>query len=420
MLIAWVVVCALFLIAMGIWTGVAVFLAGLLGYWFQFHGDMWYQAGQTIWGMFDSYDFITIPFFLLIGELLGGSKATKDFYALLTRLRSVRGMPALAAVALGAVPAVHGTVAAVTAVVSRTSYAHLQDGGFPRRQASGLVTSVGVLGILIPPSLTLIIYGTLTQTSITDLFQAGLVPGAIETLEFALISLYIWSRRVPRYRPEDAANTSTNASRSVTAAWQLPAVILIVLGGILTNRLNPVQAGAVGDAFTLLLLVINREASVSGLWNSFIRALSLTAMIMLIIAGAQMMANVAAFEGLAPNLLSLIQQVGISRLALFPILAALYLTLGAVFDGLSMMILTMPFIFPLVASIHQTPVWFGIITVVLVQLAEIAPPIGLNLFVAQQVTGDTLEEIWAGVIPYLIAVLALLALLFADPRLATF
>lgn len=416
MKVAIVAVVMLVLVASGMWTGVAMVLAGLLGLYLSFGDLALLQAGVIAWELANSSTLAAIPLFVLMGELLAGSRSARDLFNWITRFsHRVNAAPALGTVGVASlISAVSGSLAAVTAIVTRTTYGRLRAEGLPARQSLGLVASAGALGIMIPPSLALIIYGSLTETPITTLFRVAIVPGLIQSALFLLCAGVIWRRHAVR-----AARTVSKAPEdlSVGAAWQFPLAIVVVIGGFLSGTVTPVEAAALGALLALLINIVNRELSFARLTEATRSTVVSTAMILLIVLGASMISSTLAFQGFTRTVSLFVQDLPVHPIVIMIMIMVLYIVLGTLFDGLSMMVLTLPFIFPAVKALGQDPLWFGVVLIVCIQIAELSPPVGVNLFVAQHLTGQPIEEVWRGVVPYLMALVAVLALLLFFPQL---
>lgn len=416
MAVVTVAVLMLVLVALGMWTGVALVIAGLVGLYLSFGDLALLQAGVITWDLANSSTLVAIPLFILMGELLAGSRAVRDLFNWITRFSErVSAAPALGTVGVASMlSAVSGSLAAVTAIVTRTTYPRLRAAGLPVRQSLGLVASTGALGIMIPPSLTLIIYGSLTETPILVLFRVAIVPGLLQAGLFLLCAALVWQRYAVR---STAAPDLSQAGLSITAAWQFPAAIAVVLGGFISGWVTPIEAAALGAALALAMNAINGELSAARLQAATRSTIVSTAMILLIVLGALMISATLAFQGFTRGVSLFIQDLAVPPLAVMVMIVLLYVVLGTLFDGLSMMVLTLPFIFPAVKALGYDPLWFGVVLVACVQLAELSPPVGVNLFVAQHLTGERIEEVWWGVLPYFAMLVFVLALLLLFPKL---
>ena len=405
------------LVALGMWTGVALVIAGLAGLLLSFGKLGFLQAGVIVWNLANSSTLTAIPLFILMGDLLADSRSARDLFNWIMRWSArLSSAPAVGTVAVGSmISAVSGSLAAVTAIVTRTTYGRLRAEGLPARHAVGLVSSTGALGIMIPPSLTLIIYGSLTETPISTLFRVALAPGLIESAFFIAAAAYLWHRHAAP--PQRAPRRHAGEGDSIAAAWQFPAAIAIVVGGFISGLVSPVEGASLGALLALIINALNRELTWEKLRLACRQTTVTTAMILLIVLGAQMVSATLAFQGFTRSISLFIQSLPIPPLGILAMIALLYIALGTLFDGLSMMVLTLPFLFPAIRALGQDPLWFGVVLVVCVQIAELSPPVGINLFVAQQLTGERIEEVWWGVLPYLGALAAVLVLLLLFPTL---
>ena len=416
MAVAIVAALMLVLVALGMWTGVALVIAGFVGLLISFGRLGLLQAGVIIWDLANSSTLVAIPLFILMGDLLAESRAGRELFNWITRWSPrARSAPALGTVAVASmISAVSGSLAAVTAIVTKTTYGRLRSEGLPARQAVGLVASTGALGIMIPPSLTLIIYGSLTETPISTLFRVAIVPGLLESALFFACAALVWQRHAVRGA---GAGRRAATPGPAGAAWQIPAAIVVVIGGFMWNLVTPMEAAALGALLGLLINAINGELSWAMLRVATRRTTVTTAMILLIVLGAQFVSATLAYQGFTRAVSLFIQALPVPALGILLMIAVLYIVLGMLFDGLSMMVLTLPFLFPAVRALGQDPLWFGVVLVVCVQIAELSPPVGVNLFVAQQLTGERIEEIWWGVMPYIALLTGVLLLLLLVPQL---
>jgi C4-dicarboxylate transporter DctM subunit len=419
MTVALVVLALIVLVMSGMWTGIALVIAGALGLFLSFGSLAPTQIGAAIWELSNSSTLLAIPLFLLIGELFADSKAAGDLFNSLTRLRRhISGASAFGAVLLGAmISCICGSLAAVTSIVTRTGYKRLRQDGLPPTESLGLVASVGCLGIMIPPSLTLIIYGSMTETPISSLFRVSFIPGIAQTFLFILLAASLWYWRAGKNTSPVSAGT---ADEPIIAAWQFPAVIVVILGLLIGGVASPTEAAAIGSVFALVFAMLNREFSFRKVALATRRTIVGTAMIMLIVLGAQMISITLAFQGFARDVSLLVQTLPLPDFGILLMIALLYIVLGMVFDGLSMMVLTLPFVFPAVLAMGMDPLWFGVMLVVCIQIAEISPPVGINLFVAQHITGEPIERIWAGVMPYMALLTIFLVFIIAYPEALLF
>tara|TARA_A100001391_G_scaffold145276_2_gene102933 strand:- start:10034 stop:11326 length:1293 start_codon:yes stop_codon:yes gene_type:complete len=409
----------------GVMTGVAMIIAGALGLWLSFGDQAWNQIGVSVWASANSGTLAAIPLFVLMGEILSTSRAGSDLFNWLTRVgRRVPASSALGTVVVGAmISCVAGSLAAVTSIVTRTTYPRLRKSGLPVDQSLGLVASVGALGIMLPPSVTLIIFGSLTETAISDLFAAAILPGIIQIFLFAAMAVWAWKRAARKHpAPMEAPGQEQGRQPerdTIGAAWQFPVAILVVLGGFLAGWVTPVEAAALGATLALIMTLINGEISWLRLRSATRRTIVSTAMIMFILVGAQMLSTTLAFQGFGRDATQFIEALPVSPLVILMLIALFYVVLGILFDGLSMLVLTLPFVFPAIVGLGYDPIWLGVVLVTCVQIAELSPPVGVNLFVAQHLTKEPIEAVWRGVIPYMGMLCIMLVLLLVFPQIVT-
>lgn len=448
---------------LGVNTGVGLLIAGAVGIGVSFGFDaVPMRVGSTAWGVLNSPTLAAIPIFILMGELLGASRSPGDLFGWIQhRTKGIKHSASLATIVMGAlISSVVGSIGAVTAMVTRNAYRPLVRSSDDPVGSLGLVTSVGALGIMLPPSVLMIIYGAITETSIIALFRAGIVPGLLQVLLFALTAVLVSVARnrsrvgqaVLAQDPElvGAAGPGTRARaaslaaeahpRSVAevarptyaavdeprgeeapasfrAAWQFPAAVAVTVAAITSGTLTPVETASLGVVIAVGMLVLNRELGIQTLVTTTVNAAALTAMFMFMVIGAQLIGIVFAFEGTTYELVDLLADAGLSGGAVLLLAGLVYVLLGTIFDGLSMMLLTVPLLFPVVVGLGYDPVWFGIFLVAMVQLAEISPPVGVNIFVAQQLTGQRLDQVWKAVMPYVVALSLFSILLVLVPGL---
>lgn len=407
----------LVLVLSGLWTGPALVIAGALGLWLSYGTLAPLQIGAMTWKLANTADLAIIPLFMVMGELLAGSRSASDLFNWIMRFRRLTpAAPALATVVLGTmIAAVCGSIAAVTAICTRTAYGRLLKEGLPIRQSIGLVASVGSLGIMVPPSIILIVYGTMTETSILNLYKAALVPSLIQIVLFFACAIGIWYlRAAPVAAPEDQAH---NSDGPISAAWQFPCAIAIVVGGFISGVVTPTESGALGALLALVLSIINGEISWKLIRTATRNAVMATSMILLIVLGSEFIAATLAIQGFTRDVSVFIKSLPFPPFVLMIVVVLIYVVLGTVFEGLALMTLTVPFLFPAIIAMGYSPIWFGVLIVICIQIAELSPPIGVNLFVAQQYTGEKAEEVWQGVMPYLWMLVLMAILLIAFPGL---
>lgn len=421
-LVTGLLVLTLFLIlGSGVWIGLT--LSGVAWIGMQLFSAR--PAGDamalTIWGAASSWTLTALPLFVWMGEILFRTRLSQDMFRGLApwmqwlpgRLLHVNVM------GCAIFAAVSGSSAATCATIGKMSLPELARRGYPDAQAIGSLAGAGTLGLLIPPSIIMIVYGVSADVSIAELFIAGVVPGLLLA---ALFSGYIvaWALLNPQaVPPRDAAlplRAKLAASRSL-----IPVVLLIaaVLGSIYTGVATATEAAAVGVVGALVLSAVQGSLDRRSFVASLMGATRLYCMIALILAGAAFLTLSMGYIGLPRHLAEWIGSLGLSPLALIAALAVFYVLLGCFLDGISMVVLTMGVILPTVQKAGIDPLWFGIFIVLVVEMAQITPPVGFNLFVLQGMTQRQIAWIARVTLPFFLLMALAVALVYAFPGLVT-
>jgi tripartite ATP-independent transporter DctM subunit len=284
--------------------------------------------------------------------------------------------------------------------------------------ATGAVAAGGTIGILIPPSVIMVIYGLLTETSISALFLAGIVPGILTVAGF-MAAISIVTRINPKLGPPAARTPMRDRLKALRSVWGTAALFLVVIGGLYIGVFSPTEAASVGAVGAFVLGLINRKSPHQLLATTLIDTVKTTAMIFTVLTGAILFNNFLILASV-PNLVSdWIGALPLGKTAVLLVIIGMYFVLGCLLDSLAMILLTIPIVFPIVKALNYDPVWFGIIIVMVVELGLITPPIGMNVFVIKGITKDVpLETIFRGVTPFIIAQIILILILVAFPSIA--
>ena len=400
---------------------VAMFVAGVTGYvlqagWLPLASFLNTQA----FARFASYDLSVIPLFILMGNFAtqgGLSRALFQFTAaVMARFKG--GLAMASVLACGAFGAICGSSVATAATITQVALPEMRKHGYSGRLATGALAAGGTLGILIPPSVPLVIYAILTEQNIAKLFAAAMVPGLIAVLGYmAAIAIYV--RLVPGHAPEhDEVPAMTLQALSGIAPIAI--VFLIVFGGIYTGKFTPTEGAAVGAAATFIAALLKREITWAGFKQCFYATAETSAMIFLIFLGADLMNAALALTQVPGQLAGLVQGWGLPPVAVVGAILLFYVVLGAVMDELSMILLTIPIFFPVVMGLdfglskESTALWFGIMVLMTVGFGMLAPPVGLNVYVVNSMAQDVpIKESYKGVVPFLVSdTLRTLLLLF--------
>jgi C4-dicarboxylate transporter DctM subunit len=414
---------AVMLVLMAVRTpiSVAMFAAGLVGYvmqagWLPLANFLNTQA----FARFASYDLSVIPLFILMGNFAtqgGISKALFAFAAaVMGRLRG--GLAMAAVLACAAFGAICGSSVATAATITSVALPEMRRHGYSGRLATGTLAAGGTLGILIPPSVPLVIYAILTEQNIAKLFAAAMVPGIIAMVGY-MIAIAVYVRLVPGQAPEhdDAPRLTWQA---LSGILPIATVFLIVFGGIYTGKFTPTEGAGVGAAATFIAALLKREITWGGFKQCFYATAEASAMIFMIFLGADLMNAALALTQVPGQLATVVQGWGLPPLAVVGAILLFYVVLGSVMDELSMILLTIPIFFPMIMGLdfglpkESVAIWFGIMVLMTVGFGLLAPPVGLNVYVVNGMAKDVpIGESYRGVMPFLVSdTLRTLLLLF--------
>ncbi|MEM1277060.1 MAG: TRAP transporter large permease [Pseudomonadota bacterium] len=379
--------------------------------------------GENTWEQQKNFLLIAIPMFILMGEIILRAGIAKRMYdAVAGWLSWLPGGLMHANIASCAIfAATSGSSVATAATIGTVAYPEIEKRKYNESLFLGSIAAGGTLGILIPPSINLILYGFITDTSVPELFLAGFIPGFLLSALFLLIILIACLIR-PEWGGERPTVTWGDRIRSLPDL--IPPLMLIVgvMGSIYGGIATPTEAAAVGVLFSLLLAVWTGRLSIPMLKGAFESTMRITAMIMLIILAAVFLNFILGFIGVTQSLIGFIEELGWSPLQTMIALVIFYLILGMFMETLSMMLTTVPVVFPLVVGMGYDPVWFGILVIVLMEAALITPPIGVNLYVVQGIRtqGGRFNDVAKGALPFVLMMIVMVVLLIAFPDIALF
>ncbi len=376
--------------------------------------------GQTAYETALTYDLSVVPMFVLMGYIAGGAGLSESLYrACNAWLGHRRGGLALATIGgCGAFAAICGSSLATAATMSQIALPEMRRYNYDDRLATGAVAAGGTIGILIPPSVLMVIYGLLTETSITELFLAGMVPGVLTVFGF-MIAISVMTRINPGLGPPAERSTLRQRLLALRDVWGTVVLFLLVIGGLYLGVFSPTEAASIGAVGALVLGILNGRFSWTLLYNSLMETVKTTAMIFTILIGAILFNNFLILASLPDLVSTWITGLPLGHIAILIVILLMYFVLGCLLDSLAMVLLTIPIVFPIVSALGFDPVWFGILVVMVVELGLITPPIGMNVFVIKGIARDVpLESIFRGVLPFVLAQIILIALLVAFPQIA--
>lgn len=408
------------LIVLRVPIGIAMAVAGVVG--FAMLSD-WRPAlsllGTEPATVFSSLELAVIPLFLLMGSFASASGLSADIYRLAFALFGHRpGGLAVATIAgCAAFGSVCGSSVATAATMGRVALPEMLKRGYSPAIATGSIAAGGTLGILIPPSNIMVIYAYLTEQFVITLFIAALIPSVI-AVALDVLAIEIYVRLNPAAAPAGLRASWTERVRVVGQCWGVILLMLLVFGGIFGGVFTVQEAAALGAGLTFLFMVLRGRCTLSMLKEVAIETASSTAMIYLILLGASVFSYFISATKMPSTLVDSINGLGLPPLAIIFTLILIFILLGAIFDEVAAMLVTMPFVFPLVTGLGYDPIWWGIVNVMIIEVGLIAPPIGLNVFVIYGMAKDIpMATIFRGVTPILIADAVRIALIILFPSL---
>ncbi|SOE18139.1 tripartite ATP-independent transporter DctM subunit [Hoeflea halophila] len=407
----------------GLALGAALGLTGLLILHFLAGGST-YVAVDAVWNVLNSFTLSAIPLFIILGEIMLRSGVSQKIYSALTPLfqRVPGGLLHTNIAVCTLFGAVSGSSLSTAAAVGSVAYPEMTERGYDRRMVVASLAGGGTLGLLIPPSLSLLIYGALTETSIGRLFLAGLVPGLLFAAAFmAYILVRCLTRQGLAPRNEESAGIRTILFK-LLSLWPFMLLIIAIMGSIAFGIATPTEAAGIGVIATIIVGRLWGTLTLKSLAESFYAAILLFASIAFVVMGATILAQAVSLLGVPQSILETVRAAELGALQVLFLVVLIYLVLGCFFDGLSLMIMTLPIVVPLMVGLGYDPIWLGVIITILIEIGQVTPPVGLNLSVLVSVTKErvSLGEAAVATIPYWLILLAGILVLAMVPQIALF
>lgn len=379
-------------------------------------------ASNQIFDLALNFQFSVLPLFILMGVFVARAGLADDLFNMCYRwFGHLRGGLAISTVtACGGFAAITGSSAASAATMSRIAVPSMGRFNYDPGFSAGTVAAGGTVGILIPPSGALIVYGLLTETNIAHLFMAGLIPGIISVAAY-VIAVGIVIRFRPQWGPRGEKTDWASRFASVADVWGVVALFLLILFGIFFGLFTTTEAGGIGAGGALLFTILRRKMNLRILIDSLMEAAKTSAMIFIVVAGALTITQFVNLSGVPTATVDAINGLGLSPLQTVFIIILFYLVLGMFIDGFAMIFLTVPILVPVIDSIGLDLIWWGIVTVMLVEISLITPPVGLNLYILHSLNPEVpLGAIFRGIVPYFVADIFRLALIIFFPTVALY
>ncbi len=378
-------------------------------------------VARTVYEVSSSYSYTVIPLFLIMGSFASISGSIEDLYGTFDKwLRRLPGGLAAATIAACAgFSAVSGSSVATAAAMSGIAYPEMRKYNYSPRLATGTIAGGGTLGFLIPPSIGFVVFGMLTEQSIGKLLIAGIIPGLILALTFiALVVLQV--RRNPSLAPANPEEVSWREKiLSLKNVWEILVVFLIVMGGIYLGWFTPSEAGAAGATLLLLFALLKKKLTYGNLFGALQESVRVSAMVLFLIAGATVFTYFLGLSTIPVKLVGWAGGLAVSRYVILTAILVVYLFLGCFIDAVSMMVLTLPVVFPLILQLGFHPIAFGVLCVLMMDAGLITPPMGLNLFTIAGTAKDvSMEDIYMGALPFVIPILIVVAIVSVFPDVA--
>ena len=406
----------------GIELAFAMALVGFIGFSYLVS----FSAGSNllakdIFDTFANYGFTVIPLFVLMGQIAFNAGIAKRLYQAAYRfIGHIPGGLAMATVAGATVfKAICGSSPATAATFTSVAVPEMDRYNYDKKLSTGTVATVGTLGILLPPSVTLIVFGIITEQSIGKLFLAGIVPGLMIAV-FFILTIYIWCKKNPAIGPKGEKSTWKARIASLPEVLWVVAVFLLVIGGLMYGFFTPTEAGSVGTFAVLVLSVIKKDLNFKGYIKSVLESLRTACMVLMLIAGSAVLGHFLTRTKIPMIAADWIISLPLSPDIIMVIISIVYLIGGSFIDDLAFMILATPIFYPAIIKLGYDPLWFGMIIAITVMIGVVIPPVAINVFVVRAITKQPFSVIFKGVYPFLISLVVAAALLFLFPPLATY
>jgi C4-dicarboxylate transporter DctM subunit len=411
------------LMAAGMPIGISMLLVGSTGFVYVVKlSGAFHILASVPYGLISNYDYCVLPLFLLMGTIIlhAGFGRTLFRFADTVSGRLPGGLAIATIFACGVFSAVSSSSIACALTIGLIAIPEMRRYKYDNALVAGSVASGGTLAILIPPSGILIIYGIMTEQSIGKLFIAGMIPGIILALLFIVV-VYVWARLNPALAPSGLSTTFREKMAALGECVEIIVLVLFILVGLIIGWFTPTEAGAMGAFGAIVLCLIRRRLSWQGFKDSVIDTLRNTGMIFVIVTGALVFNAFFAVTTIPMELADWVGGLALPPMSIMVIIIVIYFILGTALDEMTMILLTLPIFYPVVTRLGFDPIWFGVIIVLIVEMAMLSPPVGMPMFIVKGIAPDIpIESIFKGILPFCIAIAVMIALLLAFPQMALF
>lgn len=414
------VVMLLFLLAMGTWIGTVLAMIGIVFFYFFVGGGSLQSIGFVIYNAWTSYAMSAIPMFIFMATILSASGVGERLYSGAAALfsRFPGGLLHANIMACAGFGAVCGSTAATTATISQVAIPYMDKEKYPEKLAIGSLLCAGGLGLMIPPSAGFIIYGDICDVSVGQLFMAGIIPGIMLAFLFVgYIAIFckVTKQLIPTYKAGFRETTL-----SLLSTWPVVVLFLGLMGAIFFGVCTPTEAAGVGVVSSIIVAAILRKLTRAAMMGALVDGLRISLMIYFIYGGGMILGSALSNLGVPQGLAAWIKGAELSQLQVLIVVSIMYMILGCILDAVAAMVCTLPVIFPAMMAAGIDPVWFGVIMIIYCEMAAITPPIGVNLFVLQGITGKPLDKIARGIAPFFLLYALGIVILYISPDIALF
>jgi len=411
----------LVLLILGVRVALAMGVVGMVALYLMMPQPQLPILADRSWTSVNTFTLTAISTFVLMGALLVRSGITTQLFDALIRWfgRTPGGLAHATVGASAVFAAVSGSSLATAATLGAVTAPEMIARGYSRRLSYGVVAAGATLGILIPPSIAMIIYGNVVGAPITVLFMAGVLPGLLLAAMF-MATAFIWALAVPDATPNERAYSWGEKFRALFGVLPFLFLILMVLGSLYAGVATPTEAGAVGAAAALLLCLQRGALTLRGLYETAIETVKVTAFLMLLVVGASIFSWVFDFLRLPREAVAAVTEADLAPWMVMLLICVVYLALGMIIESISMMLMTLSVTYPIVVALGFDPIWFGVVLVLLIEIGLITPPVGMVLFILRGLSDDVpLRSIVLGVLPFILVMLAFIVLLYLFPGIVT-
>jgi tripartite ATP-independent transporter DctM subunit len=402
---------------------IAMGLVGFAGlWWMRGMNPAMASVTSTVYESGFEYTLSVVPLFILMGNFVTRAGMSRELYrAAYTLVGHFRGGLGMATVmACAGFGSVCGSSIATAATMTKVAYPSMKEHGYSGQLAAGAIAAGGTLGILIPPSTILVIYGLVTETNIGKLFAAGFLPGILAVVMMCMTIAYLTWRN-PEMGPAAERSSWSERFNALKDVWSVAVLFVVVMGGIYGGVFTTTEGAGIGAFGAFVIAILRGTLNVRVTLEILTDSARTTGMLFMILVGALVFANFINFTSMPSDLKNLVSSNNISPMTVMIAICAIYIVLGAAMEELSIVLLTLPVFFPLVVGLGFDPVWFGIIIVLVVMIGLISPPVGMNMFVVRNMLPElSTMTVFKGVLPFVYTLIAVLALLVAFPEIALF